>query len=80
MMTGVRAGNLHQGDLQRLPIQLPRRKCARCLLSRNRSSSWAVRTVTGPSPGDTVVIEVLPKAKWKAPSTKIIEGEDSEQK
>lgn len=75
MMTGVRAGNLHQGIFNVSPynylegnVHVSAFEKSLLILGRENSN----RAISG----DTVVIEVLPKAKWKAPSTKIIEGED----
>ena len=75
MMTGVRAGNLHQGIFNVSPynylegnVHVAAFEKSLLILGRENSN----RAISG----DTVVIEVLPRAKWKAPSTKIIEGED----
>ena len=75
MMTGVRAGVLHQGVFNVSPynylegsVHVPAFDKSLLILGRENSN----RAVSG----DLVVIEVLPKVQWKAPSTKIIEGED----
>ena len=72
MMTGVRAGTLHQGIFNVSPynylegsVHVP--AFDKSLLIQGRENSN--RAVSG----DVVVIEVLPKSQWKAPSTKIIE-------
>ena len=75
MMTGIRAGTLHQGTFNVSPynylegsVHVPAFDKSLLILGRENSN----RAVSG----DIVVVEVLPKAQWKAPSTKIIEGED----
>lgn len=74
MMTGIRAGTLHQGVLNVSPynylegsVRVPAFDKSLLLLGRENSN----RAVQD----DVVVVEVLPKAQWKAPSTKIIEEE-----
>ncbi|KAI9881057.1 MAG: exosome catalytic subunit dis3 [Pleopsidium flavum] len=74
MMTGVKAGNLHQGIFNVSPynylegsVHVPAFDKSLLVLGRDNSN----RAVQG----DVVVVEVLPKAQWKAPSTKIIEEE-----
>ena len=75
MMTGIRAGSLHQGTFNVSPynylegtVHVPNYDKSLLILGRENSN----RAISG----DVVVIEVLPKAKWKAPSTRIIEGDD----
>ena len=72
MMTGVRAGTLHQGIFNVSPynylegsVHVPAFDKSLLILGRETSN----RAVSG----DVVVVEVLPKSQWKAPSTKIIE-------
>jgi exosome complex exonuclease DIS3/RRP44 len=74
MMTGVKAGTLHQGIFNVSPynylegsINVPAFDKSLLILGRENSN----RAVSG----DVVVIEVLPRDQWKAPSTKIIEEE-----
>ena len=74
MMTGIRAGILHQGIFNVSPynylegsVHVPAFDKSLLILGRENSN----RAVSG----DAVVVEVLPKAQWKAPSTKIIEEE-----
>ena len=72
IMTGVRAGTLHQGIFNVSPynylegsVNVPAFDKSLLVLGRESSN----RAVSG----DVVVVEVLPKSQWKAPSTKIIE-------
>ena len=72
MITGVRAGTLHQGIFNVSPynylegsVYVPAFDKSLLVLGRETSN----RAVSG----DVVVVEVLPKSQWKAPSTKIIE-------
>ena len=72
MMTGIRAGTLHQGifnvslyNYLEGSVHVPAFDKSLLILGRENSN----RAVSG----DVVVVEVLPKAQWKAPSTKIIE-------
>ena len=72
MITGVRAGTLHQGIFNVSPynylegsVHVPAFDKSLLVLGRETSN----RAVSG----DVVVVEVLPKSQWKAPSTKIIE-------
>jgi len=72
MMTGVKAGTLHQGVFNVSPynylegsVHVPAFDKSLLILGRENSN----RAVQG----DVVVVEVLPKPQWKAPSTKIIE-------
>ena len=72
MMTGVSAGTLHQGIFNVSPynylegsVHVPAFDKSLLILGRESSN----RAVSG----DIVVVEVLPKSQWKAPSTKIIE-------
>jgi len=74
MMTGVKAGTLHQGIFNVSPynylegsVHVPAFEKSLLILGRENSN----RAVSG----DIVVVEVLPKDQWKAPSTKIIEEE-----
>ncbi|KAI9674694.1 MAG: exosome catalytic subunit dis3 [Caeruleum heppii] len=74
MMTGIKAGTLHQGIFNVSPynylegsIHVPAFDKSLLVLGRE-SINRAVQ-------GDVVVIEVLPKSQWKKPSTKIIEEE-----
>ncbi|KAF2199050.1 RNB-domain-containing protein [Delitschia confertaspora ATCC 74209] len=75
MMTGVKAGTLHQGIFNVSPynylegsVHVPTFDKSLLILGRENSN----RAVSG----DVVVVEVLPKDQWKAPSTKIIEEEN----
>ena len=72
MMTGIKAGTLHQGIFNVSPynylegtVHVPAFEKALLILGRENSN----RAVSG----DVVVVEVLPKPQWKSPSTKIIE-------
>lgn len=72
LMTGVRAGTLHQGVFNVSPynylegsVRVPAFDKSLLILGRENSN----RAVSG----DVVVVEILPKSQWKAPSTKIIE-------
>ena len=74
MMTGIKAGTLHQGIFNVSPynylegsVHVPAFEKSLLILGRDNSN----RAVQG----DVVVVEVLPKTQWKAPSTKIIEEE-----
>ncbi|KAF2733192.1 RNB-domain-containing protein [Polyplosphaeria fusca] len=74
MMTGVKAGTLHQGIFNVSPynylegsVHVPAFDKSLLILGRENSN----RAVSG----DLVVVEVLPQDQWKAPSTKIIEEE-----
>lgn len=74
IMTGVRAGTLHQGTFNvstynylEGSVHVPAFDKSLLILGRENSN----RAVSG----DVVVVEVLPKSQWKAPSTKIIEEE-----
>ena len=75
MLTGVKAGTLHQGIFNVSPynylqgsVHVP--AFDRGLIVQGRENSN--RAVSG----DVVVIEILPKDQWKAPSSKVIEEED----
>ncbi|KAK1819775.1 exosome catalytic subunit dis3 [Friedmanniomyces endolithicus] len=75
MLTGVKNGTLHQGVFNVSPynylegtVHVP--AFDRSLIIQGRENSN--RSVSG----DVVVIEVLPKDQWKAPSSKVIEEED----
>ncbi|KAL8716485.1 MAG: hypothetical protein Q9225_006195 [Loekoesia sp. 1 TL-2023] len=74
MLTGMRAGTLHQGIFNVSPynylegsVRVPAFDRSLLILGRENSN----RAVQD----DVVVVEVLPKAQWKAPSTKIVEEE-----
>lgn len=74
MMTGIRAGTFHQGTFNvstynylEGSVHVPAFEKSLLILGRENSN----RAVSG----DVVVVEVLPKSQWKAPSTKIIEEE-----
>ncbi|KAK3672695.1 exosome catalytic subunit dis3 [Recurvomyces mirabilis] len=75
MLTGVKNGTLHQGIFNVSPynylegtVHVP--AFDRSLIIQGRENSN--RAVSG----DIVVIELLPKDQWKAPSSKVIEEED----
>ena len=75
MLTGVKAGTLHQGIFNVSPynylegsVHVPAFDRGLAIQGRENSN----RAVSG----DVVVIEVLPKDEWKAPSSKVIEEED----
>ena len=72
MMTGIKAGTLHQGIFNVSPynylegtVHVPAFDKSLLILGRENSN----RAVSG----DVVVVEILPKPQWKAPSTRIIE-------
>ncbi|PYH99128.1 RNB-domain-containing protein [Aspergillus ellipticus CBS 707.79] len=74
LMTGVRAGNLHQGVFNVSPynylegsINVSAFDKPLLILGRDNSN----RAISG----DVVVIEVLPKDQWKTPSTKLVDEE-----
>ena len=74
MMTGVKAGLMHQGIFNVSPynylegsIKVPAFPKSLLVLGRENIN----RAVDG----DVVVVEVLPQDQWKAPSTKILEEE-----
>ncbi|KAI4171030.1 MAG: hypothetical protein LQ343_004567 [Gyalolechia ehrenbergii] len=74
IMTGMRAGTLHQGVFNVSPynylegsVHVPAFDKSLLILGRENSN----RAVQD----DVVVVEVLPKAQWKAPSSKIVEEE-----
>lgn len=74
MMTGVKAGTLHQGNFNTSPynylegsVHVPSFDKSLIILGRENIN----RAVHG----DVVVVEVLPKDQWKAPSTKIVDEE-----
>ncbi|KAI9862526.1 MAG: exosome catalytic subunit dis3 [Trichoglossum hirsutum] len=74
MITGMKAGTLHQGLFNVSPynylegsVHVPAFENALIVLGRENMN----RAVQG----DAVVVEVLPKDQWKAPSSKIIEEE-----
>lgn len=73
--TGINNGTLHQGTFSVSPYNYLEGSIHvsafdRPLLVIGRENSN--RAVSG----DVVVVEVLPKDQWKAPSSKILEGED----
>jgi exosome complex exonuclease DIS3/RRP44 len=72
MMTGITAGTLHQGIFNVSPynylegsVHAPAFDKSLLVLGRENSN----RAISG----DVVVVEILPKPQWKAPSTKIVE-------
>ncbi len=72
MMTGIKAGTLHQGIFNVSPynylegsVHVPAFDKSLLILGRDNSN----RAVQG----DVVVVEILPKDQWKAPSSKIVE-------
>ncbi|KAF2088767.1 ribonuclease R [Saccharata proteae CBS 121410] len=74
MITGVKAGTMHQGifnvsqyNYLEGSVHVPAFEKSLLVLGRENMN----RSVSG----DVVVVEVLPKDQWKAPSTKIIEEE-----
>lgn len=74
LMTGLRAGTLHQGVFNVSPynylegsVNVAAFDKPLLILGRDNSN----RAVSG----DIVVIEVLPKDQWKSPSTKIVDEE-----
>ena len=74
MMTGVKAGTLHEGVFNVSPYNflegsLNTSAFERPLLIVGREN------INRAIQGDVVVVEVLPKSQWKAPSSKIIEEE-----
>ncbi|KAF2722811.1 RNB-domain-containing protein [Polychaeton citri CBS 116435] len=75
MLTGVKSGALHQGIFNVSPynylegtVHVPAFERALIIQGRENSN----RAVSG----DIVVVEVLPKDQWKAPSSKVLEEED----
>ncbi|KAK5114830.1 hypothetical protein LTR62_001987 [Meristemomyces frigidus] len=75
MLTGVKGGTLHQGIFNVSPynylegaVHVPAFDKSLIIQGRENSN----RAVSG----DIVVIEVLPKDQWKAPSSQVIEEED----
>ncbi|TQB68454.1 exosome catalytic subunit dis3 [Monascus purpureus] len=74
LMTGLRAGTLHQGVFNISPynylegtVNVPAFNKPLLILGRDNSN----RAIAG----DIVVIEVLPKDQWKSPSTKLVDEE-----
>ncbi|KAL2865483.1 exosome catalytic subunit DIS3 [Aspergillus lucknowensis] len=74
MMTGLRAGNLHQGVFNVSPynylegsVKVAAFDKPLIIMGRHNSN----RAISG----DVVVIEVLPKDQWNSPSTKIVDEE-----
>jgi exosome complex exonuclease DIS3/RRP44 len=75
MLTGVKAGTLHQGifnvstyNYLEGSVHVP--AFDRQLIIQGRENSN--RAISG----DVVVVEVLPKSEWKAPSSKVIEEDE----
>lgn len=74
LMTGLRAGTLHQGVFSVSPynylegsVNVAAFDKPLLILGRDNSN----RSIAG----DVVVVEVLPKDQWKSPSTKIVDEE-----
>jgi exosome complex exonuclease DIS3/RRP44 len=74
MITGVKAGTMHQGTFNVSPynylegsVFVPAFDKPLLIIGRENSN----RAISG----DIVVVEVLPKEQWKAPSSKILEEE-----
>ncbi|KAK5204607.1 exosome catalytic subunit dis3 [Exophiala xenobiotica] len=74
MTTGIKAGTLHQGQFHVSPynylegtVKVPAFDKPLLVLGRESSN----RSISG----DVVVVEVLPKGQWKAPSTQILDEE-----
>lgn len=74
MITGVKAGTMHQGTFNVSPfnylegsVRVPAFEKPLLIIGRENSN----RAISG----DIVVVEVLPKDQWKAPSSKILEEE-----
>lgn len=74
MMTGIKAGTLHQGVFNVSPynylegtVKVPAFDKPLLVLGRESSN----RSISG----DVVVVEILPKDQWKAPSTQILDEE-----
>ncbi|KAL9106367.1 MAG: hypothetical protein Q9227_008568 [Pyrenula ochraceoflavens] len=74
VMTGIKAGTLHQGVFNVSPynylegtVQVPAFEKPLLILGREASN----RSVSG----DVVVVEILSKDQWKAPSSRIVEEE-----
>ncbi|ETI28746.1 hypothetical protein G647_01197 [Cladophialophora carrionii CBS 160.54] len=74
MMTGIKAGTLHQGvfnvstyNYLEGTVKVPAFEKPLLILGRESSN----RSVSG----DVVVVELLPKEQWKAPSTQILDEE-----
>lgn len=75
MLTGINGGTMHQGTFSVSPynylegsVHVPTFEKPLLILGRENSN----RAVSG----DQVVVEVLPKDQWKAPSTTVVEEED----
>lgn len=75
MLTGIKAGTMHQGifnvssyNYLEGSVHVPAFDRSLLILGRENSN----RAVSG----DVVVVEVLPKDQWKAPSSKVIEEEE----
>ncbi|KIX00128.1 uncharacterized protein Z518_10265 [Rhinocladiella mackenziei CBS 650.93] len=74
IMTGIRAGMLHQGVFNASPynylegtVKVPAFDRPLLILGRENSN----RSISG----DVVVVEILPKDQWKAPSSQILDEE-----
>ncbi len=74
MMTGIKAGSLHQGvfnvssyNFLEGKVKVPAFDKPLLILGRESSN----RSISG----DVVVVELLPKEQWKAPSTQILDEE-----
>lgn len=74
LQTGLKAGTLHQGIFHVSPynylegtVSVPSFDKPLIIMGRENSN----RSISG----DSVVVEVLPKDQWKAPSTKILDEE-----
>ena len=74
MMTGIKAGTLHRGIFNVSPynylegkVKVPAFDKPLLVLGRGSSN----RSISG----DVVVVEILPKEQWKAPSTQILDEE-----
>jgi exosome complex exonuclease DIS3/RRP44 len=75
MMTGIKAGTMHQGVFNVSPynylegtVSVPAFEKPLLILGRESSN----RSISG----DVVVVEVLPRSEWKPASTKVVEEED----
>ncbi|EXJ96494.1 hypothetical protein A1O1_01620 [Capronia coronata CBS 617.96] len=78
MMTGIKAGTLHQGVFSVSPynylegtVKVPAFDKPLLVLGREASN----RSISG----DVVVVELLPKDQWKAPSTQILDEDTLDQ-
>ena len=78
LQTGIKAGTLHQGIFNVSPynylegtVHVPAFDKPLIVLGRENSN----RSISG----DSVVVEILPKEQWKAPTTKIVDEEQITQ-